>query len=99
MTSRPLSSTASVPHSCRRVGGLSGKVAARRIPQRRKVLGIALESSDVMTKVIRCTCGFLARGTDPGEAADALAAHLRADHPELAGSVRREDLESMAEEA
>jgi hypothetical protein len=52
-----------------------------------------------MTKVIRCTCGFLARGADPGEAADVLATHLHADHPELAGSVRREDLEAMAEEA
>jgi hypothetical protein len=52
-----------------------------------------------MTKVIRCTCGFIARGTDPGAAAEALETHLRADHPELAGSVRREDLEAMAEEA
>jgi hypothetical protein len=52
-----------------------------------------------MTKVIRCTCGYLARGTDPGKAADALEAHLRSDHPELAGHVRRDDLEAMAEEA
>jgi predicted small metal-binding protein len=52
-----------------------------------------------MTKVIRCTCGFLARGTDPAEAAATLDAHLRAEHPELAGEVRREDLEAMAEEA
>jgi predicted small metal-binding protein len=52
-----------------------------------------------MTKVIRCTCGFLARGADPEEAAAALEAHLRSDHPELDGKVRREDLEAMAEEA
>jgi hypothetical protein len=52
-----------------------------------------------MTKVIRCTCGFLVRGSDPGEAAAALDSHLLAEHPELAGRVRREDLEAMAEEA
>jgi hypothetical protein len=52
-----------------------------------------------MTKVIRCTCGFLARGGDPGEAAAVLEAHLGSDHPEIAGPVRREDLEAMAEEA
>jgi predicted small metal-binding protein len=52
-----------------------------------------------MAKVIRCQCGFLARGASPDDAADALEAHLRADHPELAGRVIREDLLSMAEEA
>jgi predicted small metal-binding protein len=52
-----------------------------------------------MAKIIRCTCGFLARGTDPAEAATSLEAHLRAEHPELDGKVRREDLEAMAEEA
>ena len=52
-----------------------------------------------MAKVIRCQCGFLGRGESPEEAADALQAHLVADHPELAGKVRREDLLAMAEEA
>lgn len=52
-----------------------------------------------MTKIIRCTCGFLARGADPAEAAAALESHLRSEHPELDGKVRRDDLEAMAEEA
>jgi len=52
-----------------------------------------------MAKVIRCQCGFLGRGETPEEAADSLQAHLLADHPALAGQVRREDLLSMAEEA
>ena len=52
-----------------------------------------------MAKVIRCQCGFLARGESPEAAADTLEAHLRADHPELGGRVRREDLVAMAEEA
>jgi hypothetical protein len=52
-----------------------------------------------MAKVIRCQCGFLGRGETPEEAASTLEAHLRADHPELTGTVRRDDLLAMAEEA
>ena len=52
-----------------------------------------------MAKVIRCQCGSLVRGETPDEAAEKFAAHLRADHPELAGRVTRDDLIAMAEEA
>lgn len=52
-----------------------------------------------MAKVIRCQCGFLGRGETPEEVADTIEAHLRADHPELAGRVLREDLLAMVEEA
>jgi hypothetical protein len=52
-----------------------------------------------MAKVIRCQCGFLARGTTADEAASAIEAHLRTDHPDLAGKVSRQDLLAMAEEA
>lgn len=52
-----------------------------------------------MAKVIRCQCGYLGRGATPQEAAAAIEAHVRAAHPQLAGKVRREDLEAMAEEA
>jgi hypothetical protein len=51
-----------------------------------------------MAKVIRCQCGFVGRGATPAEAATALEAHVRTDHPQLVGKVRREDLEAMAEE-
>jgi hypothetical protein len=52
-----------------------------------------------MAKVIRCQCGFLARGETPEDTADLIEAHVRADHPELTGRVRREDFLAMAEEA
>jgi predicted small metal-binding protein len=52
-----------------------------------------------MAKVIRCQCGFLARGASPEDAADSIEDHLREDHPELGGKVSREDLLAMAEEA
>jgi hypothetical protein len=54
---------------------------------------------DAMAKVIRCQCGFLAHGETVDDAADAIESHLRADHPELDGRVRREDLLAMVEEA
>ena len=53
----------------------------------------------VMAKVIRCQCGFLGRGESVDEAATAIEAHMRSDHPELVGKVTREDLVAMAEEA
>jgi hypothetical protein len=52
-----------------------------------------------MAKVIRCQCGFLAQGETAEDAADAIESHLRSDHPELDGRVRRDDLLAMAEEA
>jgi hypothetical protein len=52
-----------------------------------------------MAKVIRCQCGFLAQGETVDDAADAVESHLRSDHPELHGRVRRDDLIAMAEEA
>jgi predicted small metal-binding protein len=52
-----------------------------------------------MAKVIRCTCGFVARAESADEAADAVERHMRDDHPELSGKVRREDLLAMVEEA
>ena len=52
-----------------------------------------------MAKVIRCQCGFLGRGSTADEAATAIEAHMREDHPELVGKVNRSDLIAMAEEA
>jgi hypothetical protein len=52
-----------------------------------------------MAKVIRCQCGFVGHGETVDDAASAIEAHMRADHPELVGKVSREDLIAMAEEA
>jgi predicted small metal-binding protein len=41
----------------------------------------------------------MARGDTAEEAADAVEDHMRDDHPELSGKVRREDLLEMVEEA
>jgi hypothetical protein len=52
-----------------------------------------------MAKVITCLCGFIGRGETADAAAVVIEAHMREDHPELAGKVSREDLLAMAEEA
>jgi predicted small metal-binding protein len=49
--------------------------------------------------MINCECGRTIRGeTDEDVVANA-EAHVREDHPELVGSITRDDLLAMAEEA
>ena len=51
-----------------------------------------------MAKVIRCECGYVARGDgDEALLVDAQR-HIDSNHVELAGRLSREDLLAMAEE-
>jgi len=43
-------------------------------------------------KVIRCECGFVARGDGDDEVIEAIRAHMASDHPALLASVSRQDL-------
>jgi predicted small metal-binding protein len=43
-------------------------------------------------KLIRCECGFVARGTTDEEVLTVIRGHLSTDHPALLHSVSREDL-------
>jgi predicted small metal-binding protein len=45
-----------------------------------------------MAKLIRCECGFVARGGSDDEVIAAIRAHLASDHPVLLESVSRADL-------
>jgi predicted small metal-binding protein len=45
-----------------------------------------------MAKLIRCECGFVARGDSDDEVITAIRAHMASDHPSLLDEVRREDL-------
>lgn len=45
-----------------------------------------------MARVIRCECGFVARGADDDEVVDAIREHMRTDHRELYDTVERTDL-------
>lgn len=45
-----------------------------------------------MTRIIRCECGYIARGETDTEVVDDISAHMRSDHPALFQAVAREDL-------
>jgi hypothetical protein len=43
-------------------------------------------------KLIRCECGFVARGESDDQVVGVIQGHLAADHPALLGAVSRADL-------
>jgi predicted small metal-binding protein len=45
-------------------------------------------------KLIRCECGFVARGDSDDQVVGAIRGHMAADHPALLDSVSQEDLVS-----
>ena len=52
-----------------------------------------------MGKIINCECGYVARGDDDEAALADLEAHIRRDHPEMAGKYDRQALLDLVEEA
>ena len=45
-----------------------------------------------MTKLIRCECGFIARGDSDDQVIGVIREHLATDHPALLDAVSRADL-------
>ena len=45
-----------------------------------------------MAKLIRCECGFVARGDSDDQVIRAIRDHMATDHPTLLDSVSQEDL-------
>ena len=45
-----------------------------------------------MARIIRCECGFIARGDTDDDVIAAIREHMRTDHPELLDAVERDDL-------
>lgn len=52
-----------------------------------------------MAKQIRCECGYVAEGSTDDEVVERIRSHMRDDHPDLVGSVSREDLLGWIEES
>jgi len=52
-----------------------------------------------MARMISCECGRTIRGETDEEVVANAEAHVREDHPDLVGSITRDDLLAMAEEA
>jgi predicted small metal-binding protein len=51
-----------------------------------------------MAKQIKCECGFLARGQSEDEVVAEIRAHMAADHPDLVGTISRDELVGWIEE-
>jgi len=45
-----------------------------------------------MARLIRCECGFVARGDSNDDVIDGIRDHMRSDHPALLDTVGRDDL-------
>ena len=45
-----------------------------------------------MARLIRCECGFVARGDNDDQVVGAIRGHLASDHPALLETVSQEDL-------
>jgi predicted small metal-binding protein len=45
-----------------------------------------------MARIIRCECGYVARGTTDDEVISTIRSHMGTDHPALLESVGHEDL-------
>ena len=45
-----------------------------------------------MARIIRCECGYIARGKDDEDAIAVIRQHMSTDHPALLDSVTRDDL-------
>jgi hypothetical protein len=45
-----------------------------------------------MARLIRCECGFVARGETDDQVIGTIRGHMATDHPDLLDTVRREDL-------
>jgi predicted small metal-binding protein len=45
-----------------------------------------------MAKLIRCECGFIARGDSDDQVVGVIRGHMASDHPALLGTVSEDDL-------
>lgn len=50
-----------------------------------------------MERLIKCECGYVARGKTDQEVVQKVEKHLETDHPDLAKSVSREDITGWIE--
>jgi predicted small metal-binding protein len=54
--------------------------------------GVTTVEEGEMARIIRCECGFVARGETDGEVVNTIRGHMGTDHPALLETVGQEDL-------
>ncbi|MBV8734531.1 MAG: DUF1059 domain-containing protein [Solirubrobacterales bacterium] len=50
-----------------------------------------------MSRQIKCECGFIARGETDDEVVTRIEEHIRSDHPELVGTLTRDEIVGWVE--
>jgi predicted small metal-binding protein len=53
---------------------------------------VPTDERPTMSKLIRCECGYVARGEDDEQVVTAIEAHMTTDHPALLAQVDRTDI-------
>ena len=76
------------PHSWILVGGVGSKVTPTFCQQ---CVRTTVEE-DVMARIIRCECGYVARGDSDDDVISTIREHMSTDHPALLDTVGHEDL-------
>ena len=66
------------PHSWILVDGVDTKVTPTFCQQRGRT---TVAEQDTMARIIRCECGYVARGETDGEVIETIGGHMRTDHP------------------
>jgi len=49
-------------------------------------LGATMTRGAIMARIIRCECGYVARGDRDDQVIEDIRSHMRQDHPALLGS-------------
>jgi predicted small metal-binding protein len=60
-------------------------------------VGVSTQERDV-AMILKCECGVTVRGESDDEVVARAEEHIRQNHPDVAGTVTREQLLSMSEE-
>ena len=71
---------------------LAGDGDAKVTPTLCQYRGRTTEEEDEMARIIRCECGYVARGSTDDELVTTIRGHMRTDHPALLETVERDDL-------
>lgn len=61
------------------------------------MLALQPEETATMARIIRCECGFVARGDSEDDVIENIRGHMAEDHPALLETVATEDLRGWIE--
>ena len=67
------------------------------LPRYEKGPAPTIAATNEMTRQIKCECGYVARGETDDEVVVRIEGHIRADHPELADTLTRDEIASWVE--